>query len=248
MGTEAVERGRGRAGWRRCRARRVPILGLAFGVGLLAANVTPVLGGAQVALAAPAKAEGAAVAASKEKSAKPKYYFAVSEVQDEAKADEATRLAARQVLQDDLAARPEFTSDLGGTTPDVLVEELRRRNLKGFHVTLKLTGLSQEPRPPRPGGRLKQLAVTVKVSVFGTTIPDAKLAFGGDGEATVEAEIVERRQAEEAATLTREVLVQAVRQAVDQAVGRLGERPSKPFNESKRRKRASAGGGSASAR
>jgi hypothetical protein len=77
--------------------------------------------------------------------------------------------------------------------------------------------------------------------VFGTTIPEAKLAFGGDGEATVEAEIVERRKAEEAATLTREVLVQAVHQAVDQAVGKLGDRASQPFNESKRRKPAPSG-------
>ncbi|HEY0706612.1 MAG TPA: hypothetical protein VGG33_07440 [Polyangia bacterium] len=198
--------------------------------------------------AKPSPAETAADGASKAKAGKAKYYFAVADVQDEAKADEATKVAARQVLQDDLAARPEFTSDLGDTTPDALPDELRRRNLKGFHVTLKLIALTQEPKPPRPGGRLKQLAVTAKVAVFGTTIPDAKLAFGGDGEATVEAEIVERRQAEEAATLTREVLVQAVRQAVDQAVGKLGERPSKPFNETKRRKRPSPGGGRTSPR
>ena len=56
------------------------------------------------------------------------------------------------------------------------------------------------------------------MSVFGTTIPEAKLAFGGDGEATVEAEIVERRKDEETAGLTKDVLVQAVKQAVDQAV------------------------------
>lgn len=181
-------------------------------------------------------AEKAAV--DKGKGGKPKYYFAVTDVKTEVAADEVTRKAAREVLEQDLAARPEFTSDLGATAPDLLPAELKRRSLKGFQVTLKLIGLVQEPKPPRPGGRLKQLAVTAKVTVFGTTIPDAKLAFGGDGEATVEAEIVERRQAEEAATLTREALVQAVHQAVDQAVGKLGQTASKPFNESKRKKRA----------
>ena len=107
---------------------------------------------------------------------------------------------AKEVLAAELASRPEFTSDLGGAAGDALPAELKRRNLKGFDVTLKLVSLTHEPKPPRPGGRLKQLAVGAKVSVFGTTIPEAKLAFGGDGEAMVEAEIVERRIAEETTT------------------------------------------------
>jgi hypothetical protein len=180
---------------------------------------------------------GTAQAAAKP-AAKPRYYFAVGEVKSEVPLDEELRAAARDVLIKDLSARPEFTQDLGGATPETLPEELRRRKLKGFNVTLKITAHDREPKPPKPGGRLKQLAVGVKVSVFGTTIPEAKLAFGGDGEATVEAEIIERRQAEEAAALSRDALVQAVKQAVDQAVGKLGETPSKPYNESKRRKPA----------
>jgi hypothetical protein len=178
---------------------------------------------------------GTAVAMAKP-AAKPRYYFAVGEVKSDVPVDESLRVAARDVLAKDLSGRPEFTEDLGGATGEALPEELKRRKLKGFNVTLKISAYSQEPKPPRPGGRLKQLAVGVKVSVFGTTIPEAKLAFGGDGEAAVEAEIIERRQAEEAATLSRDALVQAVKQAVDQAVGKLSETPSKPYNESKRRK------------
>jgi hypothetical protein len=166
----------------------------------------------------------------------PRFYFAVAEVKSDVPLDDELKTTAREVLEKDLAGRPEITQDLGGATGDALPEELRRRKLKGFNVTLKIAALDREPKPPRPGGRLKQLAVGVRVSVFGTTIPDAKLAFGGDGEATVEAEIVERRQEEEAAALSRDALVQAVRQAVDQAVGKLGQTPSKPYNESKRRR------------
>ena len=207
--------------------------GLALGSQAVAVGVCvlPLCGLLAVALpatAAAAPAQGRA-----------KYYFAVAEVKSDVPVDDQLQLAAKEVLNQDLAARPEFTSDLGGTTGEALAAELKRRNLKGFNVSLKLVSIAREPKPPKPGGRLKQLEVSAKVAVFGTTIPEAKLAFGGDGEAIVEAEIVERRLDEEAAALTKDALTQAVRQAVDQAIGKLGERPSKPFNESKmKRKKA----------
>jgi hypothetical protein len=170
---------------------------------------------------------------------KPKYYFQVTETKSvDETVDEATRNAAKEILAADLAARPEFTSDLGVASGDesALPDELKRRKLQGFNVTLKIESLSREPKPPRPGGRLKQLAVNIKLSVFGTTIPEAKLAFGGEGEAGVEAEVVERRIEEEAATLIKDAMVQAVKQAVDQAVAKLSLPKSKPYNESKKRR------------
>lgn len=180
---------------------------------------------------------GAEAAAAKGKRpARPRYYFAIGEIRSDQPVDEALRTAAKEVLVEDLAARPEFTADVGEATGDALVAELKRRKLKGFSVGLKLVEISREPRPPRPGKRLPQLAVGVKVAVFGTTLEEKKLAFGGEGEAQVEAEIVAAREEQEAAALTRDALVQAVRQAVDQAVGKLELKPSKPFNESKRRR------------
>jgi hypothetical protein len=170
-----------------------------------------------------------------EAAAKPKYYFKVVDVQSVVAADETTKAAAREILEKDLAGRPEFTSDLGGVDGDAAVAELKRRKLQGFTVTLKIEDLKRETKPPRPGGRLKQLAINLKLSVFGTTIPEAKLAFGGDGEAGVESEVVERRMDEEAATLVKDVMVQAVKQAVDQAVAKLSLPKSQPMNESKRK-------------
>jgi hypothetical protein len=180
---------------------------------------------------------GAAAAAGK---VAPRFYFAVVDVKSDFTVDDDTRTVAKEVLAAELASRPEFTSDLGGVTGEALVAELARRKLKGFDVSMKLVSLTHELQPPRPGGRLKQLAVGTKLSVFGTTIGEAKLAFGGDGEATVVAEVVERRLAEETKPLDREVLVQAVRQAVDQAVGKLGQRASQPFNESKTKRKPKA--------
>jgi hypothetical protein len=122
----------------------------------------------------------------------------------------------------------------------VLAVELRRRKLSGFLVTLKIEELTRTPQPPRPGRPLPQLSVRLKLSVFGTTIPESKLAFGGEGEAEVVAEVVERRMEEEAAGLAKDGLVQAVKQAVDQAVAKLSQPVSKPYNESKRPPRGKA--------
>jgi hypothetical protein len=170
------------------------------------------------------------------KANKAKYYFNVLEIRSTVAGDDV-KAAAKDILTKDLAARPQFTPDLGGASdPDAVAAELRRRKLSGFLVTMNIEKLAREPRPPKPGGRLPQLSVGVKVSVFGTTIPEAKLAFGGDGEAEIVAEVVERRMDEETASLTNDVLVQAVKQAVDQAVAKLSMPVSRPFNESKRRK------------
>jgi hypothetical protein len=169
--------------------------------------------------------------------AKPKYYFNVRDVNADPSVEAPTLAVAKQVLHEELARRREFTSEVGPVgDDDALVAELKRRKLQGFNVTMKLVSLSAEPKPPRPGGRLKQLAVGVKLSVFGATIPEAKLAFGGDGEAMVEAEVVEQRLPEEQAALTKDVLVQAVKLAVDQAVRKLALPKAKPIDESRRRR------------
>ena len=92
-------------------------------------------------------------------------------------------------------------------------------------------------KDPKPGGRLKQLAVSVHLSVFGTTIPDAKLAFSGEGEAGTEAEVAERKVAAETASATKDVIKDAIKQAVDQAVLKLSMSVAKPANESRRKKK-----------
>lgn len=197
------------------------------------------LGGAPAligaAMAAPKKTETDKT--DKTAAKKPKYYFNVIDVEAPS-ADAATKASAKEILSKELAGRPEFTSDLeGASTPEAVAAELKRRGLQGFKVTLKIESLTKEPKPPRPGGRLKQLAVGVKVSVFGTTLTEEKLAFGGDGEAMEEAEVVERRMEEESAGIVNDVMAQAVKQAVDQAVAKLSQPKAKPLNESKRRKK-----------
>jgi hypothetical protein len=171
--------------------------------------------------------------------AKPKYYFKIVEV-NVGKNDPEVGKLARDLLEKDLASRPEFTSELGGATePAAVSEELRKRGLKGFQISLRLDRLSKELKDPRPGARLKQLEVDVKLSVFGTTFPGEKLAFSGEGEAVGQTEINEQRQEQEAMTLIKEGMPGALKQAVDQMVAKLAIPKSAPMNESKRKRKHS---------
>ena len=169
---------------------------------------------------------------------KPKYYFNIREVNVGKENDPGLAKTAHDLFEKELESRPEFTSDAGGATePAAVFEELKKRGLKGFRMSLRLDQLTKDLKDPKPGGRLKQLAVDVKLSVFGTTFPGEKLAFSGEGEAVVEAEVVEARVEQEGLTLVKEAMPQAIKQAVDQAVAKLSLPKSAPINESKRKRR-----------
>jgi hypothetical protein len=169
---------------------------------------------------------------------KAKYYFQIYEINIGKYEEPGLKESARTLLEKELSSRPEFTADLGDAADDAAVmAELKKRQLRGFKVSLRLDELSKEMKDPRPGGRLKQLAVGTKLSVFGTTLPGEKLAFGGDGEAVVEAEVVESRLDTQTPPLVNDVLAQALKQAVDQAVLKLSLPRAAPINESKRKRR-----------
>ncbi len=193
--------------------------------------------------------------------AAPKYYFQLQAVKAGPEVDAALKTYAGEALTADLAGRPEWaTATTGACSPNAacipaaaaspamgpdgkpadrsaLTATLKRLNLRGFDVTVRIEKLKQEMKDPKPGGRLKQLAVNVHLTVFGTTIPDAKLAFSGDGEAGTEAEVTDRKLAAETASATKDVIKDAIKQAVDQAVLKLAVGKSMPANESKRKKK-----------
>jgi hypothetical protein len=168
--------------------------------------------------------------------ASPKYYFQIREVKAGPEVDAALKSYAGDALKADLAGRPEWASDVGAQG-DALVAELKRRNLRGFYVTLRIENLKKEIKEPAPGARLKRLALTVKLTVFGTTIPEEKLSFSGDGEAGMESEVSDKRAQAEEASLAKDVVKDAVKQAVDQAVLKLSLGQSAPMNEAKHKKK-----------
>jgi hypothetical protein len=175
----------------------------------------------------------------------PKFYFQSQEVKAGPDVDAALKTYAAEALKEELAKRPEWASDIGpagenarpGQDRSGLVAELKRRGLRGFDVTVRIENFKQELKDPRPGGRLKQLAVDVRLTVFGTTIPDAKLSFSGNGQAGLEAEVAEKSFARDSAEAGKDAIKDAIRQAVDQAVLKLSIGKSEPMNESRHRKK-----------
>jgi hypothetical protein len=186
-----------------------------------------------------------AASASAVRAAAPKFYFQVQDVKAGPEVDAALKTYAAQALKDELAKRPEWASDIGpagenarpGQDRSALVAELKRRNLRGFDVTVRIEDFKQQLKDPRPGGRLKQLALDVRLTVFGTTIPDAKLAFSGSGQSGLEAEVSDKSFARDAADAGRDALKDSIKQAVDQAVLKLSIGKSEPMNEARHHKK-----------
>jgi hypothetical protein len=171
------------------------------------------------------------------RAASPKFYFRLGEVKAGPEVDAALKSYAGEAVKADLAARPEWASDVGTTDTEALVAELQKRKLRGFQVVVRFEHLKKEIKEPSPGARRKRLALEVKLSVFGTTIPEAKLAFSGDGEAGVEAEVSDKGMDAETSELAKDAIKDAIKQAVDQAVLKLSIGKSTPMNESKHAKK-----------
>jgi hypothetical protein len=189
------------------------------------------------ALAVAALALGAAsVATAARKASAPKFYFQVHEVKAGPEVDAALKTFAGEALQAELASRPEWASDVGTASPEALVAELKKRNLRGFSVTVRFERFQKELKEPSPGARRKRLALTVALAVFGTTIPEEKLSFSGNGESGLETEVSDKGVELETTAAAKDVIKDAIKQAVDQAVLKLSVGKSAPMNEHKRGK------------
>jgi hypothetical protein len=166
----------------------------------------------------------------------PKYYFRLREVKAGPDVDPALKAYAGDALKQELASRSEWASDINAQG-DALVAELGKRHLKGFDVTVRIESIKSEVKEPAPGARNKRLQVNVGVTVFGTTIPEEKMAFSGDGETGLESEVSEKRMDAERISLAKDATKEAVKQAVDQAVLKLSEPPSGPGGGGKHKKK-----------
>lgn len=149
----------------------------------------------------------------------PKYYFQLREVTGNV--DAALKDFVGEAVKKELNGHPEFTADLGGAKGEALVSELQKRNLKGFDMSVKIEKVSKDIKEGKPGSRFKVVECTVKLTLFGNTIPANKLAFSGEGEAGMKAEVNEKKVESEATALARDAANDAVKQAVDQGLARL---------------------------
>lgn len=164
-------------------------------------------------LATPAMAAAAGAATS------PKYYFKISNIQSQ---DNKIIPLAKELLEKEVASRPEFTMDLGDArSEEAQIAELQKQGMKGFQVSLRITSLKKEIKPPAPGKRDQQMSIDVKLAVFGHTIPGNKLLFTGDGDSSLMGEFSERLKDKEEERFMRTALSGAIKQAVSTAVAKL---------------------------
>jgi hypothetical protein len=152
-------------------------------------------------------------------SSQPKYYFKVTNIIAE---DQSIIPVAKELLEKEISSRSEFTQDLGGAEGEAAaVAEMKRRGLRGYLINLRVMGFKQEEKPPVPGRVDSQMMVKVKLGVYGSTYPGGKIAFTGDGEATVTGEYKERRKDADVAEMTNAAIGAALKQAVSTAVTKM---------------------------
>lgn len=148
---------------------------------------------------------------------------------------------ASENLTAELRKRPEVVLELDGVAADApparIKEELQRRGLRGYEVTLRLLKVERTLRPAPAGRRFRLLEQSVKVALVGTLYPgDPQLALGGDGESAVQIEVgaqISENQERDALT---EAVKDAVSQAVTQGLRKLSAGPIKPPKDPPRRR------------
>jgi len=175
---------------------------------------TTLLGTAFLAMAAMALSDPAMAA-----SGKPKYYFKISNIISQ---DVKIIPVARELLEKEVASRPEFTMDLGdANSEEAQIAEIRKQGMLGFQVSMRIASLKVDIKPPSAGKRDQQMAIDVKLAVFGHTLPGNKLLFTGDGDASLVGEFSERLKDKEEDRFVRTALSSAIKQAVSTAVAKL---------------------------
>jgi len=152
-------------------------------------------------------------------SGKPKYYFKITNIHAE---DKSIIPLASELLLAEVSSRPEFTMDIGtAESEDAQIAEIRRQGMQGYQVSMRIENFKKEIKPPAPGKRDQQMAISVKLTVFGHTIPGQKLLFTGDGDASLVGEFSERLKDKEEERFSRTALSSAIKQAVSTAVAKL---------------------------
>lgn len=170
----------------------------------------------------------------------PQYYIVIRGVEGPRgmEANDPAVALAREIFAQELSKHPEFTQDGAGLPADgaALGDELRRRKLRGYQVTVRILDVRRALLPPPAGKQYRILERGVKLTLVGTTLPGDQLALGGDGESTIQADVGSRISDK----TEREVLTDALRDAVSQAVGqalrKLKIGPMKAPSEHRRRK------------
>ena len=129
---------------------------------------------------------------------------------------------ARKLFTAELARHPELTltppaaldADPNGDN-EAFKAALRAHKLRALELTLRILEATKSIEPPPAGKPFRVLKRGVRLSVFGTTLPDKVMAIGGDGDAIIAAEI---RKTDDEEKESHKLIAEATRVAITQAV------------------------------
>ncbi len=144
----------------------------------------------------------------------------------------------RTVLIDTLRKQPDVTLELESpiANTEAVKAECKRKGLRAFELAVRVLRFDRGLKPPVAGKRFRLLEQNVKLSVVGTTYPEGLLAVGGDGESTIQIEIGERVTPGQEREVLEEAVKDAVEQAVKQGMLKLSQPRGKPTAEKRKRK------------
>jgi len=150
---------------------------------------------------------------------KSKYYFKVASIQS---ANTKLIPTATELLKAEVASRPELATDIATAESEDGQAALRRQQgVQGYEVSMRIESFTEEIKPPPPGQTEQKMAISVKLTVLGHTIPGKKLMFTGDGDASLIGDFSERLKDKEQEGLRRTALAAAIKQAVSTAIAKL---------------------------
>ena len=156
--------------------------------------------------------------------AAPKYYVELKDAEESAGVKSGLVEEAKKLLQKQLEQRADVQlAAPGAKWPSD--EELKGKGQRGLQMIVRIEKVDEQIAPPADGKKYKTLQVSLRASVLGTAIPSKQMILSGDGECTVATEISGNSSDAEKKQLRKEALADALKQSLDKAFGKLGEKP-----------------------
>lgn len=186
-------------------------------------------------LALPLLVLAVATPAAARRAAPPKLHFVVQVVDAVPSAPAELSVKAKSVLNEIVAARPEFVQTIEGAPdptadPEGYRKLAEKKHIAPYSVTLKISEYERSLAPNSAPGKSGQvLTIKLSLSLVGTKFPTRVLALAGSGGATVTSEVGANLRPREEESTMDDALRSALTKAVDESVAELrkGSTPSK---------------------
>jgi len=170
--------------------------------------------------------------AGKRKKANTKYHFELESVkaqptvQGQVAADVMKALEAE--VRKAFATHPRMVADLTGA-PDPQLDAkgyaawLKKKKIGGSYLVNVDLSLYREEQEDTADGKGKRIVVRLELHMFGETIPERKMAFEGDGSATVKQDVGKKVRDKDREYTVQSAIELAVADAMKKSLAKLSE-------------------------